>query len=108
MKQILHIEERTTGNELAGEPPETWTRVTREWFDVEPLTGREYIQAQQVQSSVSHKMRSPYLGGMHSGMRLTAGENAAEPSRVFNVASVVNVGENNRELEWMAEEVVSG
>lgn len=102
---LLHIEERTVGNELAGEPAETWARLKAEWFAIEPMTGREYVQAQQLQNSVSHKLRSVYLAGCHPGMRLTAGEDAENPTRTFNVESVVDVGEQHRELEWMATEV---
>lgn len=103
---LLHIEERTVGNELAGEPAETWTRrANPEWFSIEPMTGREYVQAQQLQSAVSHKLRSVYLAGCHPGMRLTAGNDADNPTRTFNVESVVDVGEQHRELEWMAVEV---
>lgn len=102
---LLHIEERTTGNELAGEPAEGWSRLKVEWFSIEPMTGREYVQAQQLQTAVSHKLRSVYLAGCHPGMRLTAGEDANNPTRTFNVESVVDVGEQHRELEWMATEV---
>jgi head-tail adaptor len=106
MKLILHVEERTVGNELAGEPAESWARVRREFFDIEPLTGREYVQAQQMQSNVSHKMTSPWFPGYSSRQRLTRGDDKNNPERVFNVASVVNVGENNRQLEWMCQEAV--
>jgi SPP1 family predicted phage head-tail adaptor len=106
MKQILHIEQRTVGNELAGEEAETWVRILREWFDIQPLTGREYVEAQAVQSNVSHKATCPFFAGANSKMRLTLGENANTPERVFNVESVVNVGENNRLLEWMVKEEV--
>ncbi len=104
---LLWIEDRTTGNELAGEPPETWTRRARpEYFEIQPLTGQEYMQAQQMQATVRHKLRCVYLPNCSPQVRLTAGEDANNPTRTFNVRSVVNVGERNRELEWMAEEVV--
>jgi SPP1 family predicted phage head-tail adaptor len=106
MKQILNIEERTVGNELAGEPAETWVVTRREWFDLQPLTGSEYVQAQQVQANISHKATSPFLIGVSTKMRLTVKNEAGVNVRTFNVESVVNVGENNRELEWMLREVV--
>jgi head-tail adaptor len=107
MKHILHVEERTVGNELADGADEKWERIWAEYFSIEPLTGREYIQAQQVQSDVSHKLRCVFHKDTagRTDYRLTAGADKDNPTRVFNVKSVVNVKEMNRELEWMATEV---
>lgn len=105
MKLVLDIEDRTLGNELAGEPAETWALVQREYFDLRPLTAREYVAGQQVQSTTSHMATSPYLSGMHTGLRLVTRNEAGEVSRQFNAESVVNVGENNRQLEWRLQEV---
>lgn len=104
MKIQLHIEENTPGNELAGEDADNWERVRREWFEITPLTGREYVQARQMQSDVSHRLRCVYFPGAHSLMRLTAGDDSSSPERTFHVESVVNVGEENRFLEWMCRE----
>ncbi len=103
----LYIETFTERNELdpAAGVDEGWTRVGHAYFVSQPMTGREYSQAQQMQATVTHKMESEYLAGMTPRHRLTAGEDANNPDRIFNVASVVNVKEKNRKLEWMVEEV---
>lgn len=106
---LLWIETYTEANELdpesGGEPQ--WTRRERpEWFEALPISGSEYSQAQQMNATVSHKLRCVYLPGCNPRMRLTAGENANNPARVWNVRSVVNENEQNRNLVWMAEEVV--
>jgi SPP1 family predicted phage head-tail adaptor len=102
-KFILTVEQDTVGNELAGEPSEAET-VCSVWGNIQPLTGREYQQAQQMQSNVSHKITTELLpqnlGPATSRMRLKHG------TRTFEVQSVVNVEERNRELEWMCTEVV--
>jgi SPP1 family predicted phage head-tail adaptor len=103
-KFILTVEEDSLGNELAGEPATTAVELCRVWGSIEPLTGREYIQAQQSESSVSHKIRTEQLpqnlGPANPRMRLKFGD------RTFEALSVVNVEERNRELEWMCVEVV--
>ena len=106
MKHLLTVQTLDIGDELAGEPPE-WGDLRREWFEITPLTGREYNQAQQMQSNVTHKMRCTYWAGANSRMRLIKPnvEDRDNPLRTFNVQSVVNVGERNRELEWMCTEV---
>lgn len=95
----LTIESYDVGSELEGRPGE-WREVGRVFAEITPLSGREYLQAQQMQASVTHRIRSEYLAGMTARMRLTHG------TRVFSVASVVNVDEKCRELEWMCTEVV--
>lgn len=102
---ILHVETPRLGNELLGEPVDGYERTgRREWFEIRPLSAREYVQAQQVQSSVSHELRCVYFSGANTGMRLTAGETDT-PTRIFNVESVVNENEANRFLVWRVVEV---
>jgi SPP1 family predicted phage head-tail adaptor len=106
MKQILHVESPVVRNELLGEPGGEYERTgVREWFDVRPLTGREYSQAQQMQSNVTHELKCVYFDGARSGMRLTAGDDAENPTRIFNIESIVNESENNRFLVLRAVEV---
>jgi SPP1 family predicted phage head-tail adaptor len=102
----LHIEVPIMRSELQGEPVGEYARTGRKAkFKIVPLTGREYVQAQQVQSNVTHELKCPYFSGANSSMRLTAGEEAATPSRIFNVESVVNEKEQNRFLVWRCVEV---
>lgn len=102
---LLHIETPLLGNELLGEPVGGYERTGRRaWFEVRPLSGREYVQSQQVQSSVTHELRCAYFAGATTGMRLTAGESDT-PTRIFDVESVVNEHEANRFLVWRVQEV---
>lgn len=106
MKYILHVETPIVRSELAGEPVGEFERTgRREWFDVRPLSGREYTQTQQIQSNVTHELRCVYFAGANTSMRLTAGDDAENPSRTFNVESVVNENEANRFLVWRVVEV---
>ena len=97
---LLTVEQDTPGSELNGESVENWREVRDVMGTVSPLTGREHQQAEQMQSNVTHRITTRYFTGADSRMRLRRG------SRVFNVQSVVNVEERNRELEWMVTEVV--
>lgn len=97
----LTIQKQTQRESDFGEHPEQWENLRVEAFLLTPLSGREYIQAQQVQSSVTHKAECPWFAGANSEMRLVT----ADESRVFGVESVVNRGERNRTLDWMLVEV---
>lgn len=84
-----------------GEPAITWTKVCKRWASIEPLSGREYFQAAQVQSEVSHRIIMRYYAGFQHDWRIKYG------SRVFGVVSVTHTGELKRETQLMAVELVS-
>lgn len=98
-KFIATIQTPTPANDLLGVPG-SWADVRRVWAEITPLSGREYLQAQQMTATSSHRIRTEYVADVNPRMRLIHG------ARVFNVQSVVNVEERNRELEWMCTEVV--
>lgn len=106
MHTILHVETPIVRSELAGEPIGGYERTgRREWFQIRPLSSRELVIGQQIQSLATHELKCHYFAGANNAMRLTAGEVAATPSRIFNVESVVNENEANRFLVWRVVEV---
>ena len=104
LKQKVYVQTETTANELAGGTINQWTTVETQDADITPLRGREYEAAQQVQSGITHKIRTRMLRATNApattAMRLVT----KFDSRVFHVQSVLNIGERNRWLEWMCEE----
>lgn len=70
------------------------------WASVEPLQGREYFAADKENAEVTHRIRLRYLKGVTSSMDVLWG------TRVFDIESVLNIGERNRELHLMAVEEV--
>ena len=62
---------------------------------VQPLNGREYFAARQVQAETSHKVTMWYRPGVTSEMRVVFG------ARVLEIESVLNVDERNIELQLM-------
>jgi head-tail adaptor len=106
MRMILNVEQRTaTEIEPAAQPEISWPLVRREWFDVQPAGGSENQQAGNQDANVSHKMRCVFFKGANPRMRLTTDASDNTPARVFDVLSVINVGEENRTLEWQVSEV---
>jgi SPP1 family predicted phage head-tail adaptor len=70
------------------------------WASIEPLNGREFFAAQQVNAEVTARIRLRYLPGVTRQMQVKFG------SRTFAIESVINVEERNRELQLMVKEVV--
>ena len=77
-----------------------WETFADVWASIEPLIGREYFAQDREQAAVSHKIRMRYLPGITHKMRV------AWESRIFEIESVLNVGERNREIVLMCSESV--
>lgn len=101
-----------------GGESDAWSELCREWVSLEPLAGRELFEAQQVQSQITQKARlthSPTAAGIRTHDRFKIAlpvlvnedePNADENFRIFEIESIVNVREQNRELELMVIERV--
>jgi hypothetical protein len=93
-----------------------WEEICREYVGMVPLNGRELIEAEQVQAQTSHKVFVTYGASMaqvttkdRMKIRRPVEVNEAEPEadenyRLFEIESIVNVGEANRELLVMVVE----
>jgi SPP1 family predicted phage head-tail adaptor len=97
---LFVIEVCHRGDELAGEPIETWTELRKAWGSVENASGSEFPSGGGIKSKVPATVTTHYFPGATSQMRLRLGQ------RIFNVESVVNQNELNRYLVWRVTETV--
>ena len=100
MRHLVTIEHKTAEAGDFDGTPEEWERLRKAWCEIEPLRGEEILQAQQLQSKVTHKVKcGEWLAGVTSEMRLTFA------GRRLEITSIVNVGERNRKTEMLCIEV---
>lgn len=83
-----------------GETTDDFITVATVWAAIEPLKGDEAWNARAQQATTTHMMSFVYVAGITPGMRAVHG------SRIFQLESVVNVREENRELLCSATEVL--
>lgn len=94
-----------------------YTEVAKAFVDLNPLTGRELIQAQQVQAQTTHKVNliwTPTVSAINSACRMKIAKPVAVNNdvkdevnyRIFNLESVLNVREENRVMELMVMELM--
>lgn len=82
-----------------------WVTVATVWASVEPLRGREYIEAKQGQVEVSHRVVMRHwleLGG--TGVPGPEMRLRLEGGRVLEIESVINPLERGEGLELMCRE----
>lgn len=96
-----HLDQRVTIERLVetvdryGDSTNEWTAQATVWAAVEPLVGREYMAALQVQSDVSTRVRMRYRPGV------TAADRLVHEGRVYAIESVIDVRSARRELVLM-------
>jgi len=100
LRHRVKIQSATQVQSASGEVTRTWTTDAVVWASVDPLTGREFIDAQQVSAGLSHRVRMRHRDGVSPKMRIE------HDGRTLQVESVMNVGERNRELELLCKEAV--
>lgn len=99
LRHRVTIQSATTTVDSFGQPIETWGTFATVWAAVEPLSGREYFDAQQVQSEVSYRVRIRHLSGVVPTMRVSY------DSRTLEVLAVLNIDERDREMHLMCREI---
>jgi len=91
-----------TRDEFGAVSGQTWHPFCYMWASIEPLSGREYFAAAQAQSEVSHKITMRYKSGIKPHYRILWND------RVFDILSILNIREENRELVLYCSETPSG
>ena len=98
LRHRITIQARAAGMDDFGQESETWATVATVWASVEPLSGRELLSAQQIQSDTSHRVRMRYRAGITTSHRVLFN------LRPFNIRSVINRQELGEMLELLCTE----
>ncbi len=102
--KLIHsvvIQKKITSRDSMGAEIITWEEFARTWASVEPLMGREYFLANQLQAAVDFKITMRYQSGLQPEMR------AYWNSRIFDIKNVINTEERNIELILYCKEFVT-
>ena len=98
LRHRITIEERLETQEATGEPVWEWVPFADVWASIEPISGREFFAAQQVQSTVSTRIRIRHLEGVTQKMRVNYN------GRYYAIEAVIRVMERDREIHLMCVE----
>lgn len=71
------------------------------WADVSPMTGKEYAESQKIREETTYKVKTRFFSGISANMKILYG------TKIFDIVSVLNVGELKRELQIVCSEVDS-
>ena len=79
---------------------EEWNDIVTTWASINPISGREYYQAETINSDLTHKVRLRYRKGITPDMRILYN------GRIFYIVSVINEYEKNTILQLMCRELI--
>jgi SPP1 family predicted phage head-tail adaptor len=75
------------------------TVVSNAWASISPIFGKEYWQAEEVQSKTTTKIELDYIDGINRNMQVIYG------TRTFEILTVIDVKEMHRTLQLMCKEL---
>lgn len=103
LRSLVEVEEQVSTVLSTGETTESWQRVAYAYASISAIGVPERIQADAVESRLSHRIIMRYDAGLglNTRHRLKLG------TRIFNIHSVSNRFERNHYYDVMAEEVTS-
>jgi len=88
-----------------GEAETRWQNLaTAVWADIEPLRGREYFAAKQINAEVEARIKIRYRNDMTAKMKLVHGPTCVCMSTAtdeYLIDSIIDVGERHREMHLM-------
>lgn len=99
LRERITIQTSTVTTDANGISTEAWTTFSTVFAAVEPLTMREYLSAAATDSKIDTRFVIRYLTGVLPTMRILYN------SKYYNIISIINVSERDRELQILASEV---
>ena len=102
LRNEIIIQQRTAGSPqqtATGAPSESWTTYATVRASIDPVLGREFFAAEQIQSNISAKIRIRYQSGVTDGVTTLMRVN--HDGVIYNIEAVINVNNRNRELILM-------
>ena len=98
LRHQVVIQTPAEDNDSYGQAIKTWGTFATVHAAVEPLNGREFLAAAQINAETTTKITIRYLSGITQKMRISY------DNRLFNIEAMKNIGERDRQIELMCSE----
>lgn len=99
----ITVQSATESTDSYGGTTQTWSTYTTCWAAIDPISGREFFSAQQVNSELTSKI---YVGYDSKTAAITPKMRISYNGRTFRIVSPpINVNEMNREILLMCAEL---
>lgn len=99
LRKQVALKSKGTSADDYGQPIETFTTYDTVWAQIDPMTGRELMNAQQQSGEITHKVKIRY----HSSVVIT--DRVIFDSRTLEIIFIRNVQERNHWQELLCKEI---
>lgn len=96
LRHLIDLQSKASTIDGNGDTVETWSPVAQVYAEIAPLSAREFIASQAIQSSVTTRITIRYRAGVLASMRLVHG------STIYNIAGVLPDPKSGREYLTLA------
>lgn len=98
LNQRITFQRRASSLDSFNEPDGTWTDLTTVWAGVEPVSGREFFAALQVQSDISTRVVCRYSIEVSA---VTKKDRISHKGNFYDIEAILNPGTRNKELQFI-------
>ena len=100
LRRRLVIQQAVETQGTTGEMATTWSTFATVWGSVEPLRGREFWAAKELQAEVTTRIRIRYLEGVTPKMQVVDGD------KLYWIEAVIDPEMRHIQMDLMCVEVV--
>lgn len=100
LRDRVSVEQQIDTIDSSGFPVKVWESIGNFWASIEPLSVREFLSSQQMQSQVNTRIVMRYNPAVTASMRIIGNE------VIFNIAGILRDPDSGR--EWMTLPCSSG
>lgn len=107
LRKRLTFQVRSAEEDRLGQQVNVWADAFTCWGEIQPLTGRELIAAQAMQSAVTHSIMVRYRPELSEPKQVAAMRvlyRGRWGVRIFDIHAAMNEDERNRVVTLQAEE----
>jgi len=101
LNKRINIEREIRSSDGAGGSNSTWSQIKSIFAEIKPVSGREVVNSQRLQAQLTHKIIVRFTTDIRPSDRIEYN------GRFFNIRAIINVEEQNKWLEIMADEGVA-
>ena len=93
------IEQKTeTGVDSVGDPEVTWAAFSTQWAEVLTQSGKEFLQAREQHSELTHILTTRFVSGVTPAMRINNG------GAYYNILAAFDPSKRRQELKIYCNE----
>lgn len=100
LRQRVALQSSTVAADTFGEPIQTWTTYSTVWADVQPMSGRERLYAQQAGAEINFRVVIRYNVLVLPTHRIVWG------TRTLEISAVIDTAGEHEQLELMCKEII--